>query len=216
MSRVVVAVAFTAALTLGLFAAAAVPSRAAPGSLSLKISPSELTPLETATLSGKVTPRLTKAAKLYVQSSADNKAFGTVRTVTLPKGATKFSTSYVAGTVLGPVYLRVKFGKLATKGLKVIVTQIITVRIRDMAFSDATLTVPLWTTVLWANDDNVQHTVTSVGGLTPGAVPTGLFDSHPIPVGGSFRYTFVKTGTIFYECTIHSDVPALHAEVIVQ
>jgi plastocyanin len=216
MSRVIAVVAFVAALTLGLFAAATVPSLAAAGSLSLKISPSELTPLESATLSGKVAPRLPKAAKLYVQASADNKVFSTIRTVTLPKGATKFSTTYVAGTVLGPVYLRVKFGRLATKGLKVTVTQIITVRIHDMAFSDATLTVPRWTTVLWSNDDTVQHTVTSVDSLDLAAATTGLFDSHPIPVGGSFRYTFAKTGTVFYECTIHSDVPALHAEVIVQ
>jgi plastocyanin len=206
-----------AALALATFAAAAAaPAPAAAGSVSLRISPSELSPLETATLSGAVSPKLKKAGKLYVQLSQDNKTFTTIKTLKLPKGATKYSTAFTAGTVLGPVYLRTKFGTLSTKGLKVTVAETADVQINDFAFSTKVLTVKPWTTVWWTNNDLVGHTVTAVDSLDLGATPTGLFDSGPIAGGQVFHFTFSTPGTFFYECRIHSTEAAMHAEVIVQ
>jgi len=216
MSRVIAVVALAASVTLVLFTAAAAPLPAAAGSLSLRISPSELSPLESATLSGSVSPKLKKAGKLYVQLSQDNKTFTTIKTLTLPKGATKYSTAFTAGTVLGPIYLRTRVGTLSTKGLKVTVAETADIQIKDFAFSTKVLTVKPWTTVWWTNNDLVGHTVTAVDSLDLGATPTGLFDSGPIAVGQVFHFTFGKPGTYFYECRFHSTEAAMHAEVIVQ
>jgi len=216
MTRIVAVAAFAVALALALLVAATVPSPAVAGSLSLRISPSELSPLDTATLSGKVSPKLKKPGKLFVQVSPDNKGFTTIKTLKLPKGATKYKTTFTAGTLLGPVFLRTKFGTLATKGLKLTVTETVDIRIENFAFSTKVLTVKRWTTVRWTNNDSVGHTVTAVDGLNLSATPTGLFDSRLLAPGHTFQVTFTKPGTFFYECTIHSDLPALHAEVIVQ
>ena len=216
MPRIFAAAVLAAALSLALLVAAATPSPAAAGSLSLKISPSVISPLGTATLSGKVSPKLKKPGKLLVQSSPDNKAFTTIRTVRLPKGATKYSTTFTAGNVLGPVFLRTRFGSLTTKGLRLTVTEMVGLQIESFAFSAKTITVKRWTTVVWTNNDPVNHTVTAVDSLDLDATPTGLFNSGPIAGGHTFHYTFGTVGTFFYECTIHSLDPAMHAEVIVQ
>jgi plastocyanin len=197
-------------------AGAAAPAPAAAGSLSLKISPSELSPLETATLSGRISPKLKKRGKLLVQISSDDKAYTTIRTLNLAKGAKKYTGTFTAGTLLGPIYLRTKLGTLSTKGIKVTITETVDVQIKDSAFSIKVLTVEPWTTVSWTNSDLVDHTVTSVDSLDLDAVPTELFDSGAIAGGQGFHFTFSTPGTFFYECQIHSSEAALHAEVIVQ
>jgi len=216
MTRILASAALAAALALALLVAAAAPAPAAAGSLSLKISPSELSPLGTAMLSGKVSPKLKKPGKLFVQLSPDNKAFTTIKTLKLPKGATKYRTTFTAGTLLGPVFLRTQFGALSTKGLKLTVTETVDLQIESFAFSTKALTVKRWTTVVWTNNDPVNHTVTAVDSLDLDATPTGLFNSGPIASGHTFRYTFGTLGTFFYECQIHSLDAAMHAEVIVQ
>lgn len=216
MTRIIAVVAFASTLTLALFTAAAAPAPAAAGSLSLKISPSDLSPLGTAILSGKVSPKLKKPAKLAIQVSPNGKDWSTLKKLSLPKGATKYKTSFTAGTELGPIFFRARFGSLTTKGLKVTVTEQIDVRIESFAFSTKILTVKPWTTVVWTNQDPVNHTVTSVDSLDLDATPTGLFDSGPIAKDHTFSYTFTTPGAFFYECAIHSDQAAMHAQVNVQ
>ena len=216
MTRIIAVVAFASALTLALFVAAAAPSPAAAGSLSLKISPTELSPLGTATLSGKVSPKLKKPGKLTLRSSFDGTTFTTLQKIGLAKGATKYKTTWVAGATLGPIYFRARFGALTTKKLMVTVAARADVQIMSFAFSPKTLTVKPWTTVVWTNNDAVSHTVTAVDSLNLNAMPTGLFDSGYIAGGHTFRYTFTTPGTYYYECQIHSERAAMHAEVVVQ
>ena len=79
----------------------------------------------------------------------------------------------------------------------------------SFAFSPATLTVKVGTTVTWTNMTQAPHTVTSDDGKT--------FDSgsaNPIsPSGGTFSFTFTKAGTFTYHCQIH---PFMKATIIVQ
>jgi plastocyanin len=69
------------------------------------------------------------------------------------------------------------------------------VTIENLAFSPASLTVPIGTTVTWTNNDATAHTVTS---------KTGLFDSGIMNRGDTFSYTFNDQGVFEYHCTIHT------------
>ncbi|MEM3656448.1 MAG: cupredoxin domain-containing protein [Thermoprotei archaeon] len=59
-------------------------------------------------------------------------------------------------------------------------------------------------TVVWTNNDNVTHTVTST---------TGVFNSGLLPPGQSWNYTFTYPGTFNYYCTIH---PWMKGTVLVE
>lgn len=78
------------------------------------------------------------------------------------------------------------------------------VSIVNMAFSPASLTVPLGTTVTWTNNDGMTHTVTSD--------VTG-FDSGNISMGGTYSKVFSVAGTYSYHCTIH---PAMKGTIVVK
>jgi len=79
-----------------------------------------------------------------------------------------------------------------------------TISIQNFAFNPGTLTVPNGTTVTWINNDNVDHTVTTEG---------GLFNSGPLNNGQNFTYTFTTPGTYNYSCSIH---PYMKGIIIVQ
>ena len=81
----------------------------------------------------------------------------------------------------------------------------VTVAIKSSTFVPGTVGVTKGTTVIWTNDDGVQHTVTSV--------PQGTFDSGPIDPGQTYSYTFNQAGTFEYSCTIHPSIP--HGNVVV-
>ena len=74
--------------------------------------------------------------------------------------------------------------------------------IQGMAFSPATKTISVGTTIKWTNKDNTTHTVTSG---TPGS-PSGLFDSGNLGNNGVFSFTFSQAGTFKYYCKIHSSM----------
>ena len=77
------------------------------------------------------------------------------------------------------------------------------------AFSPATITIKVGTTVTWTNNTGAPHTVTSDDGTT---FDSGV--SNPIAAnGGTFSFTFTKAGTFTYHCQIH---PFMKATVIVQ
>jgi plastocyanin len=69
-----------------------------------------------------------------------------------------------------------------------------TVLMSGMAFSPATITVAVGTTVTWKNNDGIAHTSTS---------DTGVWDTGNIAAGGSAVTTFNTAGTFPYNCKYH-------------
>jgi plastocyanin len=69
-----------------------------------------------------------------------------------------------------------------------------TVRIANLSFDPAQVTIATGTTVSWSNEDSVPHTVTSTGG----AFDSGIFDP-----GASFTWTFAQPGSFPYACQLH-------------
>ncbi len=68
------------------------------------------------------------------------------------------------------------------------------VHILNSGFSPTSLKISADATVIWVNDDNKAHTVTS-----------DKFDSGDIPPGGTFSYHFQFTGTFPYYCKYHGE-----------
>ena len=64
------------------------------------------------------------------------------------------------------------------------------VTLQNYAFSPATITVKVGTTVTWTNQDNVEHTVT--------ADTSGGPMSQLLPRGASYTYTFSKAGFFMF------------------
>ena len=77
------------------------------------------------------------------------------------------------------------------------------VTIKNFGFSPATISVAAGSTVVWTNDDSVQHDITFDGG---GIVSSVL--NH----NDTFSHTFPAAGTYHYICSIH---PFMHGTVIV-
>ena len=74
-------------------------------------------------------------------------------------------------------------------------TSPVQIRMYNMAYVPATVTVTKGTVVKWQNDDGYAHTVDSNDGTT--------FSSGTINGGGSFTYTTTVEGTFNYHCLIH-------------
>jgi plastocyanin len=77
------------------------------------------------------------------------------------------------------------------------------VGIKNFAFSPATITVTAGSTVVWTNDDSIQHDVTFDGGSIVSSV---------LNHNDTFSHTFPTAGTYHYICSIH---PFMHGTVIV-
>jgi plastocyanin len=75
--------------------------------------------------------------------------------------------------------------------------------IDNFTFKPDTITVPVGTTVVWENDDNIVHTVVSLD---------GAFRSPALDTEDKFRFTFDKAGTFEYFCSLH---PHMKAKVVV-
>lgn len=78
------------------------------------------------------------------------------------------------------------------------------VTMQNVAFTPATLTVTVGTTVTWTNQDTVPHTTTSD--------TAGIWDSGILNKAGSFSFTFTKMGTFAYHCNVH---PNMHGTITV-
>ncbi|MFA6999782.1 MAG: cupredoxin domain-containing protein [Candidatus Paceibacterota bacterium] len=74
-------------------------------------------------------------------------------------------------------------------------SQEIKIDIKNFAFNPETLNVKIGTKVIWTNNDNVAHTVTSDS--------DNLLNSPTLSPGQSFSFTFTKIGTTNYHCNIH-------------
>jgi plastocyanin len=77
------------------------------------------------------------------------------------------------------------------------------VTIQGFAFSPATITVKVGTTVTWTNRDQDAHTVTA---------SKGPFKSKTLNTGDTYSYTFTTAGSFDYLCAIH---PFMTAKVVV-
>jgi plastocyanin len=77
-------------------------------------------------------------------------------------------------------------------------------------YNPPSLTVQVGTLVNWTNNDNSNHTVTSV---LPVTGPILQFDSGIIsPINGKFGYKFETPGNFSYYCKIH---PFMTGQIIV-
>jgi plastocyanin len=76
------------------------------------------------------------------------------------------------------------------------------VTITGFAFAPAALSVPVGTKVTWTNQDEEPHTV----------IGSGLHSAVLGNAGSSYSYTFTRTGTYDYNCSIH---PFMHGTVTV-
>ncbi len=82
---------------------------------------------------------------------------------------------------------------------------------QNTAFNPPTRTVAVGTTVMWANQDGITHTVTYSSGPGP------AFDSGSISGGGNYSVTFNTAGTVQYYCKIHGSPGAgMHGTIVVQ
>jgi plastocyanin len=82
-----------------------------------------------------------------------------------------------------------------------------TVDIKNMAFTPSQITVAKGGTVTWTNNDNTTHTVvddlSNVGGPNSGDIASG----------SSYSFTFTKTGSFQYHCSIH---PSMRGTIVVK
>lgn len=88
-----------------------------------------------------------------------------------------------------------------------------TVAIRSFEFRPARIDVEVGSTVVWSNEDDILHTVTSgmageqgVPGVSEDVAPTpdGYFDLELDGTATSAPFTFEEPGTYAYFCAIHS------------
>jgi plastocyanin len=77
------------------------------------------------------------------------------------------------------------------------------ISIANFAFSPATLTVKVGTTVVWTNNDSVGHQIKS---------NTNAFGSNILNSGDRYQFTFNNAGTFGYICSIH---PSMKGTIIV-
>lgn len=76
-------------------------------------------------------------------------------------------------------------------------------------FDPNPIDVTVGTSIIWTNDDEAAHTVTSGN---PADGPNGLFDSGLITSGASFEYGFYQKGAFEYFCLVH---PWMTGKVVV-
>lgn len=75
------------------------------------------------------------------------------------------------------------------------------VAMKGYAFSPASLSVPVGSTVTWTNQDTAPHDVKTTSGPVP--IHSPLLDK-----GESWSFTFGTAGSYGYYCTVHPDMTA--------
>ena len=78
------------------------------------------------------------------------------------------------------------------------------VKIANFTFDPPQLTVKAGTTVVWTNDDDIPHTVTST---------TLIFKSAALDTNDKFSFTFATPGTYKYFCSLH---PHMTGTIVVE
>lgn len=80
-------------------------------------------------------------------------------------------------------------------------TQPTPVQIKGFLFKPASLQVPVGTTVLWTNEDDINHSVTQG---TPPALAQSGFDSDFFVLSQTYAFTFDTPGDYLYFCKRHN------------
>jgi Plastocyanin len=80
-----------------------------------------------------------------------------------------------------------------------------TVEMKGIQFVPQGISVRVGTTVTWVNHDQVAHNVRQI--------ESEFLSPDSIAPGGTFTYTFTRTGTFRYQCTFHH--PMMNGTVIV-
>ena len=78
------------------------------------------------------------------------------------------------------------------------------VKIDNFVFSPNPVTVPVGSTIRWTNQDDIPHNVVS---------DDKSFKSKALDTDETFTYTFTKSGTYTYFCSIH---PKMTGKIVVQ
>jgi plastocyanin len=78
------------------------------------------------------------------------------------------------------------------------------IKIDNFSFTPHQLTIAQGTTVVWANVDDVPHTVVGTH---------QEFRSKALDTGDQFSFTFTKPGTYEYFCSVH---PMMTGKIIVK
>ncbi len=95
-------------------------------------------------------------------------------------------------------------GSVGVRTAPAVRAQTASISIANFAFSPATLTVSVGTTVTWTNSDAVAHTATS---------DSNAWNTPLIESGRSASVKFDQAGTFTYHCAVHPD---MMATIIVQ
>src|ERR1051326_7993652 len=82
--------------------------------------------------------------------------------------------------------------------------QPIEVKIDNFTFGPDALTVPVHSTVTWANKGDIPHTVVA---------KDGAFRSKALDTDQKFSFKFDKPGTYSYYCSVH---PKMVGKIVVQ
>jgi len=99
------------------------------------------------------------------------------------------------------LFLAMTFGGAAAARSRPAATEI---KIDNFTFTPAELKVPLGATVIWANHDDIPHTVVSTD---------KVFKSKVLDSDDEYSFTFSTPGTFTYFCSVH---PKMTGKVIVQ
>lgn len=78
------------------------------------------------------------------------------------------------------------------------------VKIDNFTFGPVALTVPVNSTVMWVNKDDIPHTVVA---------KDGAFKSKALDTDQKFSFKFDKPGTYSYYCSVH---PKMVGTIVVQ
>jgi len=81
---------------------------------------------------------------------------------------------------------------------------VVEVKVDNFSFSPQSITIKPGTTVIWTNRDDIPHTVVS---------DDKVFKSKVLDTDEKFSFTFDKTGSFPYFCSVH---PKMTGKVIVQ
>jgi plastocyanin len=105
-----------------------------------------------------------------------------------------------------PLTLRRYFGArgVSTAGTDPIPGDAFRAGMRELAYTPAQITITAGTTVVWRNDDVVEHSVTAVD---------GSWDSGVIMPGAAWQRAFPDAGTFEFFCTPH---PFMRGTVVVR
>lgn len=78
------------------------------------------------------------------------------------------------------------------------------VNVDNFTFNPAAITVPVNSTVIWVNKDDIPHVIAS---------NDGSFKSKALDTDQQYSFTFSKAGTYEYYCSIH---PKMVGKIVVQ